>query len=264
MSSRVREAQKAFEKDDLEASKRAHAEKRTEEEAFHRRTVGKYIGDFVFGALDGIITTFAVVAGVAGASLHSSVVLILGFANLLGDGCSMALGSYLSTKSEQQYGERERKREEWEIERIPELEREEIKQIYRKKGFQGEDLERAAQILTSNKKTWVDTMMLEELNIVREEKSPRMSGLATLAAFTTVGFVPLLAYVAALLAPGLKPVTFPIAVGMTFVTIFIAGSARSYVTGKRWWKAGIEMTLVGGLAACAAYVVGYLLGGLAG
>jgi len=260
MSSRVREAQKAFEKDDLEASKRAHAEKRTEEEAFHRRTVGKYIGDFVFGALDGIITTFAVVAGVAGASLHSSVVLILGFANLLGDGCSMALGSYLSTKSEQQYGERERKREEWEIERIPELEREEIKQIYRKKGFQGEDLERAAQILTSNKKTWVDTMMLEELNIVREEKSPRMSGLATLAAFTTVGFVPLLAYVAALLAPGLKP----IAVGMTFVTIFIAGSARSYVTGKRWWKAGIEMTLVGGLAACAAYVVGYLLGGLAG
>jgi len=263
MSPSVEEAQRAFEKNDLEASKRAHAQKGDEGEAFHRRTAGRYIGDFVFGALDGIITTFAVVAGVAGASLHSSVVLILGFANLLGDGCSMALGSYLSTKSEQQYGERERKREEWEIEQIPELEREEVKRIYHNKGFQGKDLERAVEILTSNRKTWVDTMMLEELDIVLEEKSPLRSGLATFAAFTTVGFVPLLVYVVELLAPGLKPVAFPIAVGTTFITIFIAGSARSYVTGKRWWKAGIEMTLVGGLAALAAYAVGYLLGGLA-
>ena len=264
MSERIQEAQKAFEKGDAEASKKAHTKKKIEEDTIHRRTAGRYIGDLVFGALDGIITTFAVVAGVAGASLSSSVVLILGFANLFGDGSSMALGNYLSTKSEQQYGQRERKREEWEIEQTPDGEREEIKQIYRKKGFQGKDLEKAAEIITSDKKTWVDTMMMEELNIVLEEKSPRMSGLTTFAAFVTVGFVPLLAYVAAFLAPALKPATFPIAVAMTFAAIFIVGSARSYVTGKPWWKAGIEMTLVGGAAASVAYIVGRLLGGLAG
>ncbi|WP_455285136.1 VIT1/CCC1 transporter family protein [[Eubacterium] cellulosolvens] len=264
MSERGQEARKAFEKRDLEASKRAHAEKKIEEDTVHRRSAGRYIGDLVFGALDGIITTFAVVAGVAGASLSSSIVLILGFANLFADGSSMALGNYLSTKSEQEYGQRERKREEWEIDQIPEGEREEIRQIYRKKGFQGKDLERVTEIITSSKRTWVDTMMMEELNIMLEEKSPRMSGLATFAAFVTVGFVPLLAYVAALLSPALKPMTFLIAVVMTLVAIFIVGSARSYVTGKPWWRAGIEMTSVGGAAALVAYLVGRVLGGLAG
>jgi len=264
MSQRIQEARKAFEKGDVDASKRAHTKESIEEAAIHRRSAGRYIGDLVFGALDGIITTFAVLAGVAGASLSSSVVLILGFVNLFGDGSSMALGNYLSTKSEQQYGERERKREEWEIEQIPDGEREEIKQIYRKKGFKGKDLEKAVEIITSDKRTWVDTMMLEELNTMLEEKSPSRSGLATFAAFVTVGFVPLLAYVAALLAPALRPATFPIAVAMTFIAIFVVGSARSYVTGKPWWKAGIEMTLVGGAAASVAYLVGRLLGGLAG
>ena len=263
MSARTKEARKAFEKRDVEISRRSHAAERIEEDTIHRRTAGRYIGDFVFGALDGIITTFAVVAGVAGAALSSQVVLILGFANLFGDGSSMALGNYLSTKSEQQYGERERKREEWEIEQIPEGEREEIRQIYRKKGFRGKDLEKAVEITTSDKKNWVDTMMLEELNIVLEEKSPSTSGLATFAAFTIIGIVPLLAYVAVLFAPALERVAFPIAATATLVAVFIVGSARSYVTGRPWWKAGTEMTLVGGAAALVAYVVGRLLSGVA-
>ena len=104
-------------------------------ESFHRTGVGGYLRDFVYGANDGIITTFAVVAGVAGANLSASVVLILGFANLLADGFSMAMSNYLGEKSNRDFVATERGREEWEVERLPEEEREEIRKIYRAKGF---------------------------------------------------------------------------------------------------------------------------------
>ena len=228
----------------------------------HKTSGTRYLGDFVFGALDGSITTFAIVAGAAGAALSPSVVLVLGFANLLGDGASMALGNYLGTKSEDEVRQRQRRTEEWETEHVPEQEREEVRQIYHRKGFRGKDLDRAVDIVTSDKKTWVDTMMREELNVPLEEKSARLSGLATFAAFVAVGFIPLLVYVIALFAPSVEPGTFPAAVALTFVAIFGVGSARSLVTGKSWWRAGIEMTLVGAIAASLAFFVGRLLVGL--
>lgn len=228
----------------------------------HKTAGARYLGDFVFGALDGSITTFAIVAGAAGAALSPSVVLILGFANLLGDGASMALGNYLGTKSEEEFLQRQRRTEEWETEHLPEQEREEVRQIYHGKGFRGKELDRAVDIVTSNKKVWVDTMMREELNVPLEEKSARLSGLATFAAFVSVGLVPLLVYVVALFAPIVEPTAFPVAVALTFVAIFGVGSARSIVTGKSWWRAGLEMTVVGAIAASIAFSVGRLLAGI--
>lgn len=133
-SKRLEDARKAFEKRDSEASKEAHEARRIEEDV-HQRTAGRYVGDVVYGALDGIVTTFAVVSGAAGASLSSAVVLIMGFANLVGDGISMGVGNYLGTKSENEYAARERRREEWEVENDPEGEMEEIRHIYANKGF---------------------------------------------------------------------------------------------------------------------------------
>ncbi|HEX9653939.1 MAG TPA: VIT1/CCC1 transporter family protein [bacterium] len=264
---RLRDARKAHEGMDLESSREAHSERAIkeslEEPTIHDVARGQYIGDMVYGAIDGIVTTFAVVSGVAGAELSAGIVLILGFANLFADGLSMAVGNYLGAKSENEYKRRERYREEWEIEHLPEEEKQEIRQIYHRKGFTGELLERVVEVITRDKKQWVDTMLLEELHIVPEQTSPIMSGFMTFASFVIAGFVPLFSYVLSYFVPFFAEHAYPLSVGLTFATIFIVGSLRVYVTGKRWWTSGLEMLLVGGATAVVAYFIGYLLRGLA-
>jgi len=262
VSKRIRAAKKAYERRDIEESRKAHAKELIEEDV-HRKEEGRYIGDLVYGGLDGIVTTFAVVSGVAGASLAPAIVLILGFANVFADGISMAIGNYLGAKSELEYARSERQREEWEVENEPEEEVEEVRSIYERKGFKGEMLERVVEMVTSDKRLWVDTMMVEELNIMPEEKSPVKSALATFAAFLVAGAVPLASYVLSYFSPLFKANTFLTTAVLTVTTIFVIGSARVYVTGKRWWEGGLEMMLVGGLAAAVAYSVGFLLRGLA-
>lgn len=231
-----------------------HAGKSKED--FHQVAAGEYIGDIVYGANDGIITTFAVVAGVAGAALSPIIVLILGIANLLADGFSMAAGNYLARKSEREYKRTERAREEWEVERLPEEERQEIREIYAAKGFTGPELERVVQVITSNKQRWVDEMMIGELKIVDgEENHPAKNALATFISFVLAGFVPLVPYV--LGTQGV--VAFRWAIVATALILFGVGGLRTLVTGKRWWLAGLEMLVVGLVAAAVAYVVGALI-----
>jgi VIT1/CCC1 family predicted Fe2+/Mn2+ transporter len=260
---RLKKARSAYDKKDIEAIKDAHSVKAirfAKEE--HTKEKGKYLGDLVYGALDGMVTTFAVVSGVEGAKLSSTIVLILGFANLFGDGVSMALGNYLSTKSEQDYVKKERERESWEVDNVPDGEREEIRMIFRKKGFEGKDLDRAVKIITSDKKRWVDTMMHDELGLDNEEKNPLKGSLATFFAFVIAGLIPILSFIIVSLIPGLAINTFFIAAILTAAALFIVGAMRSFVTGINWLRSGIEMLVVGSIAAGAAYLVGFLLKGL--
>ena len=219
-----------------------------------------YVGDLVLGALDGSVTTFAVVAAATGAAQPASVVLIIGIANLFASGVSMALGNYLGTKSEEEFREKHRRREEYETERFPELEKEEVRKIFADKGFQGEDLERAVEIITSNKQIWVETMMRDELRISPEKRSPWLSGLVMLIAFILAGSVPLIPYLISLFEPSFRPLALSSSVVMTFAAIFGVGTARSLVTGRRWWIAGMEMAVIGATASLIAYVIGRFLG----
>ncbi|PIP67088.1 MAG: hypothetical protein COV79_05455 [Parcubacteria group bacterium CG11_big_fil_rev_8_21_14_0_20_41_14] len=235
--------------------KEAHKNK-TAHEKYHKIDSGTYLKDIVYGANDGIVTTFAVVAGVAGAGLNAKVVIILGMANLIADGFSMATGNYLGTKSEMQFQKKEREMEEWEIEHIPEFEEEEIREIYRKKGFKGSDLDRAVKVITSNKKVWTDEMMHHELGMIPHdvsEESPIKNALATFIAFGIAGFLPLLPYIFGI-GNG-----FMVAVGMTAIALFIVGSLRSFLTRKNWIISGLEMLFVGAIAAGFAYFVGYFI-----
>jgi len=264
LSKRLLDAIEAFRNKDIDATKKAHeSDKIKSSLEEHKTGAGAYIGEAVYGALDGIVTTFAVVAGVEGARLSSGVVLILGFANLIGDGLSMGVGSYLSTKSQREYQRSERIREEWEIDNYPEGEIEEIRQIYRRKGFRGSDLDRAVEIITSNKEVWVETMMVEELGILSEDNHPFFNGLSTFVSFILAGFVPLLFFVAALAVPGLEKYSFIMSVILTAITLFAVGSLRALITQTRWWRSGFEMLIVGGAAALGAYLIGYILRGLA-
>jgi VIT1/CCC1 family predicted Fe2+/Mn2+ transporter len=200
-----------------------------------------------------------VVAGAAGAYLSPRVVLIMGFANLLADGFSMSVGNYLGARSQQEYWLHERQREMWEIENLPEAEREEIHRLYRRKGFGEPMLGRIVETITGDKERWADEMMREELGIQEKSVAPLASGLTTFGAFFLAGLLPLVPYVAGLVSPGLMAGAFPISAGATLVALFGVGVARRFLTRRPWWRSGLEILGMGGLASVAAFAAGHLL-----
>ena len=146
-----------------------------------------YLRDWVYGGIDGSVTTFAVVAGVVGAHLSTGVILILGAANLLADGFSMAASNYLATKAERDDAEHLEAIEQRHVEADPEGEREEVRQIFGAKGLRGEELERVVELVTSDRALWVRTMLTEEYGLPWEVRSPWRAGLSTFSAFLFCG-----------------------------------------------------------------------------
>jgi VIT1/CCC1 family predicted Fe2+/Mn2+ transporter len=214
-----------------------------------------YLRDWVYGGIDGTVTTFAIMAGVVGASLSYGVVIILGLANLLADGFSMAAANYTGTKAEHDEYQKLRHMEERHVAVAPEGEREEIRQIFRAKGFEGEALETAVNVITNQRERWIDTMMAEEHGLPANIRSPLKAAAMTFVAFVLCGAVPLLPYVLMLPSPEI-----PSAV-MAGVTFFGIGSLRSHWSATPWWRAGLETLGIGMLAAGVAYLVGDLLKG---
>lgn len=220
-----------------------------------------YLGDFVLGAVDGAVTTFAVVAGAAGAGVSNGVVLILGLANVLADGLSMAAGNFLRARSDLQLLQQFRQMEEMHIEQIPDGEREEVRQIFRAKGFEGEVLEKVVQVITEDRQQWVNTMLTEEWGLRLEPPSPWRAGLATFAAFLLAGLVPLIPVM--VLLKGSANYSFQYSTILTGATFFVVGLVRGKVVNHPILASGIETLLIGGGAAATAFAVGWLLEGLA-
>lgn len=222
-------------------------------------TQHSYLGDFVLGAVDGAVTTFAIVAGAAGAGLSSGVAIVLGLANVLADGLSMAASNYLKTRADEQTVERFRLMEERHIDEIPEGEREEIRQIFAGKGFDGEVLEEVVNVITRDRKQWVDTMLKEEWGLPLETPRPLHSAIATLTSFIAAGMVPLSPLFFHLGSDAKQ--AFTIASALTAITFFVIGFIRGRVTERNAWLAGLETLSIGGVAAAVAYAVGAMLHG---
>jgi VIT1/CCC1 family predicted Fe2+/Mn2+ transporter len=226
--------------------------------AIHRRlraaTEHSYLRDFVLGAIDGTVTTFAVVAGVAGAGLSGSVAIVLGMANLLADGFSMAAGNYLSTKTDRQVVERARRIEEMHVAEIPEGEREEVRQIFAAKGFTGQTLDEIVDTITTDRQRWVDTMLTEEHGLRLQSPSAVRAAISTFVAFVLVGLVPLLPF---LLRVSQNPQTiFITSAAATAVAFVFVGIARGAVLREALVRSGLETLAIGGAAAALAYLVG--------
>lgn len=225
------------------------------EQAIAERLAGdpalSYLRDWVYGGIDGAVTTFAIVAGVVGADLSSRVVLILGLANLVADGFSMAASNYSGTKTEHEEHAHLRGIEERHIEVVPEGEREEIRQIFRGKGFQGRDLERAVQVITADRDRWVDTMLAEEYGLPKVVRSPLKAAASTFASFVLCGAVPLAPFLLG------APASFEWSIVMTALVFFLIGSTKSRWSPVSWWRSGTETLAIGLGAAALAFLVGY-------
>lgn len=216
-----------------------------------------YLRDWVYGGIDGAVTTFAVVSGVIGANLSSGIILVIGMANIIADGFSMAASNYLGTKTERDELKHVEAIEHRHIEMAPEGEREEIRHIFREKGFEGEDLRRVVDLITADKQRWVRTMLTEEYGLPQEVRSPWLAAASTFSAFMICGLVPLLPFILKLAD------AFRLSIILTGAIFFIIGSVKSRWSTVSWWRSGLETLILGSVAAGLAYGVGILLKGLA-
>ena len=263
ISRRVEAARRAFDRRDVATAAAlhdpAHVAAAIARESGSGTWFGSYIGSMVYGGLDGIITTFAVVSGVAGAELGAHIILILGIGNLLADGFSMGTGDYLSTKSEREYYDREARRQAWEIESFPDGSRAELHALYLQNGYDTAEAERLVDIQTRSRARWINAMMIEELGMLKEQSNPLYNALATFVAFVVAGSLPLLIYLIGLTTPVPPENAFAISVLLSALALFGLGAAKVYVTRLNPLRSGVEMLLVGGFAAVVAYVIGAAL-----
>jgi vacuolar iron transporter family protein len=212
-----------------------------------------YLRDWIYGGIDGSVTTFAVVSGVAGAQLSPWVILVMGFANLLADGFSMAASNFLGTKAEHDDLKRLEAIEYRHIALAPEGEREEIREILRNKGFSGEGLKTLVDLITADPARWVSTMLTEEYGLPRTVRSPWVAAITTFTAFLACGLVPLVPY--------LSGTDYPLSLSivMTGVVFFGIGSVKSRWSTTTWWSSGFSTLMVGIIAAVLAYGAGLVL-----
>jgi vacuolar iron transporter family protein len=216
-----------------------------------------YLRDWIYGGIDGSVTTFAVVTGVVGAHLSPAIIVIMGFANLFADGFSMAASNFLGTKAEHDDIRRLAAIEHRHIELTPDGEREEVRQIFAAKGFTGTDLERVVALITSDRERWVRTMLTEEYGLPLQARSPWMAALTTFSAFALCGLVPLIPFLL-----GMEG-ALAVSICLTGLVFLVIGSVKSRWSTVSWWRSGLSTFLVGAIAATLAYVAGVFLKNLA-
>ncbi|MHA7646286.1 VIT1/CCC1 transporter family protein [Nitrosopumilus sp. S4] len=217
-----------------------------------------HFDDFIYGSIDGAVTTFAIVASIMGASLPAGIILILGFANLFADGFSMAVSNYQASKARNEFVAMKRRQEEWEIENLKDDEREEIREIYKKKGFKDELLEDVVRIITSRKKVWIDTMMKEELGLIEDEKNPADSALSTFVGFNLVGLIPLVPFILFFVVGiELNSQAFIYSIISVMSAFFLVGIIKGKIVKKSLINSGLTTLIIGGAAAIVAYLIGY-------
>jgi VIT1/CCC1 family predicted Fe2+/Mn2+ transporter len=210
----------------------------------------------ILGGQDGVVNILGLVLGVASATKDSRIVIIAGVATAFAESFSMAAVAYTSARAMHDFYDSELQREKQEIEEVPHFEREEIREIYSKKGFRGKLLDRIVRTITSNKKIWLKVMMEEELNLsMREFESPKKeAAVVGLSAFAG-SLIPIAPFF-------VLPVFEAMIVSALACSgiLFVGGAIKARLTIGSWWRSGLEIMGVGMVAGMLGYVVGTLLG----
>jgi VIT1/CCC1 family predicted Fe2+/Mn2+ transporter len=211
-----------------------------------------YLRDWVYGGIDGTVTTFAVVSGVAGSRLSAFIILVLGFVNLIADGFSMAASNFLGTRAEQEEYLRKREIEEFHIAHYPQGEKQEVRQILQNEGFTDPSLTQLTDLICSNRQMWIDIMLHKEYGLPISVRSPWRAALSTFFAFLCCGLVPLLPFIFII------PHQYLTSLCLTGGVFFFIGSLKSRWTSQAWWRSGLTTFAIGTSVALLAYGVGFL------
>lgn len=222
----------------------------------------EYVKSIVYGGLDGIVTTFAVVAGAAGAGLSPAVVIVLGVSSLIADALSMGVGDALSSKAETEAAIKEREREKWELANFKEGEIKEMVDIYVERGMSKEDAELVMRVCAKYETLFVNMMLVDELGleVPDDDANPWKDGLVTFCSFCFFGFFPLFAYCVFGTSAELDSrALFGISCALTATMLFILGAVKSKLTTRSWWVSGCEVLLFGSFVATVSFLIGWFI-----
>jgi VIT1/CCC1 family predicted Fe2+/Mn2+ transporter len=226
------------------------------EEAWHRTGRSGTLRATVFGANDGLVSNLSLVMGVAGAAIDNHFIVLAGVAGLLAGAFSMAAGEYISMQSQRELFERQISLEREEMRVMPDIEEEELAQIYRAKGIPRADADRIAASLMADPQKALDTKVREELGLDPDELgSPWGAAISSFLSFAVGALVPLLPFLLATGAPALVA-----ALALSFLALFAVGAAVSMLTGRGFMFSGGRQVAIGAAAAAVTYSVGSVIG----
>lgn len=212
------------------------------------------LSDIILGGQDGLVNVLGVILGVAAASQELRIILAAGLAATFAESVSMAAVAYTSKAAAHDFYRSEVAREKREMKEVPDVEREEIREIYRKKGFKGELLEKVVEVITSDEKVWLDTMMLEELQLMPiDDRKPFISAFVVGVSAMIGSLIPLVPFIFLPIGTAMY-----LAIGVSALTLFLVGAVKARLTVGNWGRSGIEMTVIGLVAALIGYGVGLL------
>jgi len=226
------------------------------EDKFHLQG-GELIRQVTFGMNDGVVSIFALLAGLAGAGQDTNTILITLLAATIAGALSMAAGEFISGKSERDFFNHEINQERLEIKLCPDIEREEVRKIYLKKGFSGELLEQVVDKITEDEDRWVREMIIDELETTELEHELEFTpSVIIFFAFILGACFPTLPYIFLVKTQLSADTLFYIATAVTVAGLFLAGALKKFVTGVNWFKSGMEMLAIGFFAYAVSYIVG--------
>jgi VIT1/CCC1 family predicted Fe2+/Mn2+ transporter len=220
-------------------------------------TSTEMVRDIVIGMSDGLTVPFALAAGISGAGAATNIVVTAGLAEIAAGSIAMGLGGYLAARTDVEHYETERQREVAETEQVPEMEKEEVAQVFRAYGMSETELKPVVNALSQNRKNWVDFMMRFELGL--EQPDPKRAGQSALTialSYIAGGMIPLSPY---MLIPNLNTALW-VSVGVTLLALFLFGFFKGQFTGISPLRSGAQTVLVGGLAAAVAFGLARLIG----
>lgn len=225
---------------------------------------GGLLKESVFGYNDGVVSTFSVVAGLSAAGTDHKTILLAALSTLFAGAFSMGLGTYLGSKSEKDLYESELAREKYEVKHMPDLERQEIVDIYSAKGFKGKLLDDVVNHIVSDEKLWIDTMMREELGFAEKPPKPGLNGLYMSVAFvigsliaTSPYFLPAGTMLESGILKGMNT-SFVYSLVASVNGLLLAGGIKARFTRKHVLVSAFETLIVGALAATGTYLIGML------
>lgn len=223
-------------------------------EAHHADVSGGWLRPAVFGAMDGLVTNIALIAGVGGGGVAPRTVVLTGVAGLVAGAISMGLGEYTSVRSANEQVAAEVAKERRELERHPEAEARELAEAWAARGISRELALQMAQELSRNPEEALRIHVREEMGVDPEEQpSPWAAAISSFLFFSVGALVPLATYL-------LGFTSLWLALAVSAVGLFVAGAIVARFTYRAWWSSGLRQLLLGAAAAGATYLIGALIG----